>query len=76
MIMGDTKHAISDRQAEIARLKAEADALQAQEDADVAKAHTATIDTVTKGMSYREMCSLRDILNARIRDQYAYESDE
>lgn len=69
--MGDTKYAGDDRRKEIARLKAEADALQAQEDADVKKALTITVARVTKGMSYKEMCEFREVLNERIREQYA-----
>ena len=76
MIMGDTKYAGDDRRKEIARLKAEADALQKQEDADVRAAHTVIVANVTKGMTYKEMCDFRDVLNDRIRQQYVEDSDE
>jgi len=74
--MGDTKHAGEDRRKEIARLKAEVDALQAQEDADCKAAYIAVVGEITKGMSYREMCDFRDVLNDRIRQQYASDATD
>lgn len=53
--------------------------LKKLKDEDIAErheSHVAGIERLTNGMSYAEMCELREVLNARITKQYVYDSDE
>ena len=59
------------RKDDIGELERKLKALKDEEAADCKAAWTTAIAALTKGMTYEEMCGLREVLNERISQQYA-----
>lgn len=59
------------RKDQIQELEKHLAVLKTEEAAEMKKAWQVAINTLTRGMTYEEMCGLRDVLNERIRDKYA-----
>lgn len=60
----------------IAELKKELAELEQQEKDKRRKKNEASIAALVKGMSYDEMCELREVLNEHVRSAYVAEVDE
>lgn len=67
---------MSTRKEQISELGRQLADLKAQEVANQLRAWRTTITGLTKGLTYEEMCGLRQVLNEAIAKKYADEVDE